>query len=172
MWTPREAAAFYALGLVTSEDLPELATEWLCNGLDSQSMRVLAGESAPIMSDVAPLFEAVLNELSVELPDEGGAVLVVLEVYLRQIVSGAIDPFEGMALIQNHLGGYFYDTSTKFLGDGIGIERMHTWYRELQDAEDGSTLFYYIDLPREEAVLKFREHLMEEARRRLDAFEA
>jgi hypothetical protein len=40
---------------------------------------------------------------------------------------------------------------------------MYTWYRELQDAKDGSMLLYYTELPRSQAEERFSEHLKEEA---------
>ncbi|HBA83235.1 MAG TPA: hypothetical protein DCZ95_03985 [Verrucomicrobia bacterium] len=52
---------------------------------------------------------------------------------------------------------------TKFQGDALHIENCYCWYRELQDAEDGSMLLYYTDLPKADAVKKFRQHLIEEA---------
>lgn len=170
--SPIEVAALYALGYMPSESMPKLATRWLVEGLDTPSMRLLAGETNPIMSDVAPLFEAVLQELAIDLPNKREAALTLLEAYLRQMVSGALDPYEGMALIDSQLNQPDIAPATKYVGDGLGIERLFTWYRELQDAEDGSTLFYYTDLPVEESVVRFREHLIEEARLRLDDFEA
>ena len=56
----------------------------------------------------------------------------------------------------------------QFLGDGLKIEHCYTWYRELEDAEDGSMLLYYSDLPKKEAISKFREHLIEEAAKALE----
>ena len=54
----------------------------------------------------------------------------------------------------------------------LGLERMYTWYRELQDAEDGSMLLHYTDLPREVAAKKFAEHLRAEAEKLLNKLEA
>jgi hypothetical protein len=48
------------------------------------------------------------------------------------------------------------------------LKHCYTWYRELQDYSDGSTLFYHTDLPRDEAAIKFKEHLKEEAAKALE----
>ena len=124
------------------------------------------------MSEVGPIFESAAAELGEPIPDRKAALLEVLKFYVRQIATRAMDPYEGMARIDNDVVDEDYFPNTEYVGDGMGIERMYTWYRELQDAEDGSLLSYYTDLPRHEAVLRFQEHLVEEARQRLRQFEA
>lgn len=52
----------------------------------------------------------------------------------------------------------------KFVGEELGLERLYTWYRELQDFEDEGMLLYYNDLPKEKQKQKFNEHLVEEAK--------
>jgi hypothetical protein len=100
-------------------------------------------------------------------------VLISLKYYLELISEGELAPYEGMRLIDNDISKIAMDThpNKKFVGDGLGLERVYTWYRELQDAQDGSMLLYYNDLPIEKAVGKFEEHLIEEARIRLHEFE-
>jgi hypothetical protein len=56
----------------------------------------------------------------------------------------------------------------KFVGQEIGLEKMYTWFRELQDFEDGSALFYYNELPRKKQKEKFIEKLVVEAKHLLD----
>ena len=55
--------------------------------------------------------------------------------------------------------------NSTYLGSELGLERMYTWYRELQDWEDGSTLFYYNNLSRSEQRQKFVEELVNEAKK-------
>ena len=45
------AAARWSLGYLRSEEIPQIALVWLESGLDSPTMRVLAGEMNPIMSE-------------------------------------------------------------------------------------------------------------------------
>ena len=40
----------------------------------------------------------------------------------------------------------------EYVGKELGIERMYTWYRELQDFDDGSMLLYYNELPKDSNV--------------------
>ena len=169
--TPLEAAGLFALDLLPSSAMPELALRWLTEGMDTPTMRILAGESSPIMSEVAPLFTATLEELSVAVPGRIAVTMMLLEAYVRRIATGALDPYEGMARIDQDLADCSVFPDAKYVGDGLGLERMYTWYREIQDLEDGTMLLYYTDLPREEAGRRFREHLVEEAQQRLKGFE-
>lgn len=49
-------AARFRLNLLTSQDLVEIATKALEQGSESHSFAQLAGETTPIMSDVADTF--------------------------------------------------------------------------------------------------------------------
>lgn len=168
--TPPEAAAFYKLSLLPSKVLPELATHWLTEGLDTHSLVLLAGETDPIMSDVGPLFESALRELDLALPAQAPATITALEVYVRKIATRAINPWEAMDRIEDDLESSDLFPDVQFVGDGLGLERMHGWYRELQDTGDGTHVHYYPDLTEEEAMAQFKENLIQEAKRRLGEF--
>jgi hypothetical protein len=72
--SPENAIALYVLELLPSSLLPKLAENWLIQELDSPSLRILAGENNPIMSDVGPLFEKSLLELGIPKPEKSEAV--------------------------------------------------------------------------------------------------
>ena len=97
--TPEKAAAFYRVGYLWSERLPQLACDWLAAGSDSPSLRVLAGETSPIMSEVGPLFELTLKELGVSMPTELGALFVVAKSYCKAILNGNMTPYEGANVV-------------------------------------------------------------------------
>ncbi len=151
--TPIEASAFYKLKLLTSNDLVAIAENWLVQDLTSSTAAILAGEMNPIMSDCEPLFETSLKELVVQIPDEDSAIQIVSKIYLRKIKSGSVTPFEGMKAIDNDIYNkvWFDGFEQQFVGEILGLQHMYTWYRELQDAADGSMLLYYTELPKEEA---------------------
>lgn len=87
--------ALWALGRLRSEQIPEIATDWLANGLDSPSLRRLAGVSAPVMSEVGPLFERALTELRVVTPQKSEALMRLARHYAQQIVDGTVSPYDG-----------------------------------------------------------------------------
>lgn len=182
--SPSEAAALFKLDLLAGEELVHLAGAWLEDGLGDIETACLAGEQNPTLRNSGAAFIAVLRELSIELPARETAVKSALELYLRRIVDGVIPPYEGMRQIDDRLMGFYPDDESplcffprrdekvKYVGERWGLERMYTWYRELQDAADGDRLNYYNDLPKAEAVEKFKQHLYEEAGKALDRLTA
>jgi hypothetical protein len=156
--------------LASGEELVNAAEAALVEGSDSKRLAMLAGETSPIYSDVEPQFLLYLKEAGIELPTQQEAARILLHDYLADIVESRIDSFKGMARIDKELRQHTKDK--RFMGDSLGIESCYTWYRELQDAEDGSTLFYYYDLPIAEAVEKFKVHLIEEAKKALEKLKA
>jgi hypothetical protein len=86
---------FWTLRRLPSEELPRIAADWLAEGLDSPSLRELAGTSSPQMSDVGPLFEKALSELHFTLPKKEEALRFLARHYAQQIVGGAASPYDG-----------------------------------------------------------------------------
>ena len=91
----KDSLAFYKLKLIRSEQLPELATQALEDGLDTPSLRLLAGEFNPVMSEVGPLYENVLKELNLELPSQQEAYYAIAKYYSKQIVNSELSPYDG-----------------------------------------------------------------------------
>lgn len=173
---PAQAAALWKVGLLPPEEIGALASRWLEQGEDKGSPEIAAIALDPpsSVSAVGPAFEAALAEMGIDLPNLDQPVLVTLELYLRAIIDGRVPPMAGMAAINElyHDRGdaelrhpnRASDDPQSYLGEELGLEHLYTWYRELQDAEDGSTLFYYNELPREQQLAKFEEELVSEAR--------
>lgn len=92
--TPKEAAVFFQLGLLGSEDLPELACHWLSIGLDCRELRILAGELSPAMAEVGPLFVKVLHQLKIPLPPKLEALFGAALFHCNALVNGSISPHE------------------------------------------------------------------------------
>ena len=88
-------AAKWALGRVASEALPRIAVDALEAGLDTPSLRRLAGELHPLLAETGPLFEEVLWELGVAIPDKSRAALFIAKSYSTQITEGSLSPYEG-----------------------------------------------------------------------------
>jgi len=85
----------WALGRLPSEQLPQVATDWLAEGFDSPSLRQLAGVGSPVMSEVGPLFEKVLAELEIAAPKKEAALMFLARHYAQQIIEGGISPYDG-----------------------------------------------------------------------------
>lgn len=92
---PEEYAALYKLEMLGGEELPRIAMKWIEDGVESQALIELAWERSPTLGDAAPLFEAGLRDIGVAVPDKPRALLLLANIYCKQILSGAISPFSG-----------------------------------------------------------------------------
>jgi hypothetical protein len=172
---PAQGAALWSLGLLEARDIGTLAAAWLERGQDNASpeLAALALDPPSSLSLAGPSFEAALAEVGVAIPSLDEPVLVALQMYLRAIVERRLPPMAAMAAIDDlyhrrgdarlHHPNRRPDDPEQYLGAELGLEHLYTWYRELQDAKDGSALFYYNDLPRDRQLAKFEEHLIAEA---------
>lgn len=149
---------------------------WIEQGVDEGSAELasIALDPPSSLAAAGPAFETALAEMGVDLPNRDEPVLVTLELYLHAIIDGRVPPMAGMAAIDDlyhdRRGAELRHPSRQaespqsYLGEELGLEHLYTWYRELQDAEAGSTLFYYNELPREQQLARFEEELVAEAR--------
>ncbi len=163
-------------GHLLPEEIGTLASRWLEEGEDkgSAELAAIALDPPSSLREAAPAFEAALVEMGVDLPNLEQPVLVTLELLLRLMIEGRVPPKEVMVAIDDlyHDRGdtelrhpnRAVDDAQTYVGEELGLEHLYTWYRELQDAEDGSLLFYYNELPREQQLAKFEEELVSEAR--------
>jgi hypothetical protein len=95
-------AAYWRLGLIHSDDVVRIALEALEAGLDTPTLRILAGESGQAgLVELAPMFDKVLRELNVAIPptEEEAAKQVTL-YHARRIVAGEVTPWEGAHAIE------------------------------------------------------------------------
>jgi hypothetical protein len=88
------AAARLTLGKLTSEEALFAASAALDSGVYSESLGLLAYEE-PVWSQVGPLFERALKELTIPIPSRQAASLVLAREYARRIVAGEVSPYEG-----------------------------------------------------------------------------
>ena len=91
----RLAAARRHFDLLASIELPDLASAALEAGLDSPSLRELAGELCPTWADSGPLFERILHDFGLALLSRHHAAGVLARHYAEQIISGTLSPYEG-----------------------------------------------------------------------------
>lgn len=147
--------------------LPEFAYDAMLSGLESESLSILASmTNLDNFFERKEYFEKSLNELGLKLPQKRDAAITLLKYYLSELINNPNDCYEIMMVIDNKIYKpvFHQETSTKkYIGEEIGLERMYTWYRELQDFGDGSRLLYYNELPKEEQKKMFMSNLVEEA---------
>ena len=88
-------AAKWVLGRIPSEALPRIASDLLEAGPDTPTLRRLAGELHPTLGDSGSLFEEILDELGVAVPDMSRAGLVLAKAYATQIIEGSLSAYDG-----------------------------------------------------------------------------
>ena len=92
-------AAKWVLRRIPSEALPRIAADLLEAGLDTPSLRRLAGELCPTLGESGPLFEEILDELGVAIPDKSRAGLLLAKAYAAQITEGSLPAYDGACQI-------------------------------------------------------------------------
>lgn len=156
--TFREAVAEVELGLVSDDQLPDIATAGLLEGYHSPALSALAGQFGEPFDpvEVERLWGTALQEL--QLPPEGRneAAKIVVRAYARLVVEGEVPPqlgaskIAGVHRIVQHAG-----CDRRALGDCI-------------DAANVIRLFYaqdsrgYFKQPAHESV---DLHIVDECRR-------
>lgn len=94
---PLELASWQmALDELVLDELPSLGADALVRGLDSPSLRLLAGQThydSPL--DSRDLFVAALDEMGVEVLAREDAAWRLIRLTAARIVAGTIDPWEG-----------------------------------------------------------------------------
>jgi len=166
----QQKLADFVLGNRTSSQHPDIALTGMSEHLDSESLNILAGMNRQDNTfELEQYFRQMLTELQIDLPSKMESVNILLKYYMNLIVAEPNRSFELMGKIHNqvyHSVEWTDSTSPNkknYVGSELGLEHLYTWYRELQDFEDGSALFYYNELPRTEQKRKFEQHLVEEA---------
>ena len=91
-WELDVAQARWSLDQLRVEKLPDLATRGLIEGLDTPSMRELAGIMQPDYWTVVPLFERMMGELRRPKLDRVRALKTVVLDRLRRLVAGSAEP--------------------------------------------------------------------------------
>ena len=91
----RQALLRLTVGDLAAEELPDLAADALTRGLDSPSLRMLAGARRGEYDENRRLFVAAMKELGVDAPPAGAAIRELVRFWASELVAGALTPYEG-----------------------------------------------------------------------------
>jgi hypothetical protein len=108
----RLAAIKHQFDFLSCDELPELAVKALQAGLDSQSLRLLAGELRPTWADCEPLFERALHDLGIHYQPRPEAGFALALHYARGIASGDLAPYQGARRIWLDVANEFINNPT------------------------------------------------------------
>ena len=137
----RQELTAYAASDRTSDQLPDIAMIALEEGLDTPSLRILAGMSKndnPF--EIEKYFKHTLEELRVQLPDDREAAVGYAVLITDQILSGDEDVIIGARNIFNiALHNFPFEKETKkYIYDSIGLAKIYGLldiYDDVRDAD-------------------------------------
>lgn len=140
--TPKQAAAFWKLGILNGDDLRRLAFQWLEEGIASDAVAILAGEQDTTVREHGVLFERVLRECQAAVPSEPEAAWLYIQTILHAVSDG-YDPLDGAhdILTMDRRGvalfplRYLAGEGRPFAGEELGIEGILGLYYELDDVD-------------------------------------
>lgn len=145
----------YNLGLLNATDLPDVAMSGIEEGLDSESLRILAGKQPgnnPF--ELSHYYTAALKELGMDEPDRRSAMFNVIGFYAQQIASRQVDPYPGFALI----GDLFRKTA--FYYDAFDLVSCYAHFISIWEVKtDGLQLHTGEGLTKEQYIAKRSEEL-------------
>jgi len=153
----------YVTGRIVSDDLPEIAVQGLEEGLDSPSLRILAGLSqTDARYEGKQCFEKALDELNISLPDDRTAALQYAFGIVEDILANERDILEGTReIVSNAIYAYdFYNESGDYCYDSIGFDKAFGLFDTLDDPPD----IYYLDsgMSQTQLIYKTRKELLDE----------
>ena|SRR5687768_6812531 len=99
--TFKEAVAEVELGLVSSDQLPDIATAGLLEGYQSGSLASLAGQFGEPFDpvEVERLWNLALQELRISVEERTSAAKMLVRAYARLVVEGEVPPQLGASKI-------------------------------------------------------------------------
>lgn len=97
----RLVAAKALLDLLGTEAMQAEAVTLLVGGVDSPSIRHLAGMSTADSDEVGAAFRTVLREQGIESPSPREAALLIATEVASRITTGAMSPYDGAKEIWN-----------------------------------------------------------------------
>ncbi|RYY77721.1 MAG: hypothetical protein EOO69_13580 [Moraxellaceae bacterium] len=134
--TFRENLAGYVIGDLLSDQLPGIAVSALEEGLDSPSLRILAGlPESTNPFQIKSYLKLAMTELEIGEPDLRTAALIYSAGLARQIVDGQLPVLKGVAKIRWHaLDKYdFFAESRVYVYDSIRFSSIYGLYVSLDE---------------------------------------
>jgi len=89
------SASRAALGLLRSDDLARVAVQALEEGCDSPSLRVLTAMNAGEAEEARRMFDRVLSELNIAMPNKRDAVMNLARETAKGILAGTTSAYLG-----------------------------------------------------------------------------
>lgn len=134
--------ARFVAGDISLRAMPHAALQALEQGLDTPSLRILAGLSYGENDFVIERYlSATLQELTIELPTKRTAAIEVGIAIAEEISEGKIEIFDGVKNIRDRaINAYpFFDETDKYCYDSIGFEKVYGLFDTIDDLRDAGS---------------------------------
>jgi hypothetical protein len=142
-------AAKYALGKLSSDDLPSIATDLLLAGVESQSLACLAGSPrCESPAERRELFETGLKECSIVIPDRLEAAHELKTHFACEVAAQKLEPALGASRIVDlyHAVYQLLPSSETYAGESFGIAHLLGLYYSLDDLPDDDPGYREIEI--------------------------
>ena len=112
---PEEYAALFKLKMLNVKDFIRISLELIEAGFYSDALLELAWEDCPRFDDAAPIFEQGLKDTGLLQTSKERSLVLLGNIYCKEILSGKITPYEGSRLIwnvicsQKEAASYFFE---------------------------------------------------------------
>lgn len=117
----------YVLGNIGTDELPNIAVKSLDEGLDTPSLKILAGLGNDVW-EINHYLVFTLLEMNIKLPNKTEAGLMLLKYYIQQIIDQTIDPIEGLGKVINKVlmrTSYCEGKKQKYAYEYIGFHKLY-----------------------------------------------
>jgi hypothetical protein len=138
----KQHLAKFVTGNLTTGQLPEIGLIALQEGLDAQSLRILAGMGdGDSVHEIDHYFRKALDELNIQLPEIRNAALIYASAIVDEIVAGEMDIIAGVGFIRyDAIDRYdFFSESIHYCYDSIKFDKVYGLYVEYNEIEDGES---------------------------------
>jgi hypothetical protein len=133
--------AKYITGNLSDSQLPDLALQGMQEGLESESLIILAGLSGDENKFVIiEYFKKALAELKLKLPEKRDAALLYANGLIEDILNGKREIIEGINEIKyDALNSFdFFSESREYCFDSIGFDKLNGLFESYFDIEFNS----------------------------------
>lgn len=153
----------FILGNTTISDLPRIGLLGLTEGLESESLIILAELSETDNSfEIEQYFKKTISELSIEIPDKYSASIELAQFYADLIIDRKLDPILGVnKMIKKCFDHCDFGESKKYAMDNIGFEAVYGLYWSYDDLKNADRPWDK-DKTNSQLMIEIKEEIIDE----------
>jgi|GEM_PF-3410602 len=133
-----EIAAAHFIEAIETEELPLCSQHLLQKGKNSETISRLARiDESSSQEEILFLFQAILEEEKIIIENRKVAAFILVNYFIKEIVTGAMDPVTGVEHLLNQVysrvNRLYHDV--KFFGDSLHLEKLFGLYYAMEDLD-------------------------------------